>query len=267
MKFLQDITLGQYLPGDSFLHRLDPRTKFISLLLLMTITFLIQAFLALALLGTVFFLALFFSGLPWAYVFRGVRFFLWLFLFTGVLHFFFTPGPSLPFFPIGVINLTWTGLERGIFVAAQLFLAILISSLMTLTTPPLQLAHGLEKLIAPLKRFRVPVEDFSLMTMLAIKFIPILLGETNRIIKAQSARGVDFESGGFFRRAKNIIPILTPLFHSVFKRADDLAIALMARGYVSGAPRTHLHQLKMASRDYFVLAGIVGLGILEMKLS
>jgi len=103
--------------------------------------------------------------------------------------------------------------------------------------------------------------------MLAIKFIPILLGETNRVIKAQSARGVDFESGGFFHRAKNIVPILTPLFHGVFKRADDLAIALMARGYVSGSPRTHLHQLKMAGRDYFVLAGIVGLAILEMKIS
>ena len=267
MRFLQDITLGQYLPGDSFLHRLDPRTKFVSLLLLMIITFLVKAFPALALLGAVFFLALLCSRLPGSYVFRGVRPFLWLFLFTGAPHFFFTPGPSLPFFPMGFLNLTWTGLERGLFVAAQLFLAILISSLMTLTTSPLKLAHGLEKLIAPLKRFRVPVEDFSLMTMLAMRFIPILLGETNRIIKAQSARGVDFESGSFLRRAKNIIPILTPLFHSVFKRADDLAVALMARGYVSGAPRTHLHQLRMGSRDYLVLAGIVGLGILELKIS
>jgi energy-coupling factor transport system permease protein len=266
VKFLQNITLGQYMPGDSFLHRLDPRTKFISLLLLMIVTFLIKAFLALGLLAAIFFLALLSSGLSWAYVFRGVRSFLWLFLFTGAVHLFFTPGPSLPFFPLGFIDITWTGLEKGAFVAAQLFLAIIISSLMTLTTSPLQLAHGLEKLIAPLKRFRVPVEDFSLMTMLAIKFIPILLGETNRIIKAQSARGVDFESGGFFRRAKNLVPILTPLFHSVFKRADDLAIALMARGYVSGARRTHLHELKMGCRDYLVLAGIVSFAILEMKI-
>jgi energy-coupling factor transport system permease protein len=267
MKFLLNITLGQYMPGDSFLHRLDPRTKFISLLLLMIVTFLIKAFLALTLVAAIFFLALFFSGLSWAYVFRGVRSFLWLFLFTGAVHLFFTPGPSLPLFPLGFINITWTGLERGAFVAAQLFLAIIISSLMTLTTSPLQLAHGLEKLIVPLKRFRVPVEDFSLMTMLAIKFIPILLGETNRIIKAQSARGIDFESGSFFRRAKNMVPILTPLFHSVFKRADDLAVALMARGYVSGARRTHLHPLKMTPRDYFVLAGIVSFTILEMKIN
>ena len=266
MKFLQDITLGQYMPGDSFLHRLDPRTKFISLLLLMIITFLVNAFPALALMGAFFFLALLSSRLPLAYVFRGVRSFLWLFLFTGVLHLFFTPGPSLPLFPVGFLDPTWTGLEKGIFVTAQLFLAVLISSLMTLTTSPLQLAHGLERLMAPLKRFRVPVEDFSLMTMLAIKFIPILLEETNRIIKAQSARGVDFESGSFFRRAKNLIPILTPLFHSVFKRADDLAIALMARGYVSGAPRTHLHQLKMGGRDYIVLAGVLGFVILEMSI-
>jgi energy-coupling factor transport system permease protein len=266
MKFLQDITLGQYMPGDSFLHRLDPRTKFISLLLLMIITFLIKAFLALALLGAIFFLALILSGLPWAYVFRGVRSFLWLFLFTAAVHLFFTPGPSLPFFPLGFLDVTWPGLEKGVFVASQLFLAILISSLLTLTTSPLQLAHGLEKLITPLKRFHVPVEDFSMMTMLAIKFIPILLGETNRIMKAQSARGVDFESGNFFRRAKNIVPILTPLFHSVFKRADDLAIALMARAYLSGTKRTHLHELKMTRRDYFVLAAVVGFVIGEMKI-
>jgi energy-coupling factor transport system permease protein len=266
MKFLQDITLGQYMPGDSFLHRLDPRTKLISLLLLMIITFLIKAFLALALLGAIFFLALILSGLPWAYVFRGVRSFLWLFLFTAVVHFFFTPGPSLPFFPLGFLDVTWPGLERGVFVAFQLFLAILISSLLTLTTSPVQLAHGLEKLITPLKRFHVPVEDFSMMILLAIKFIPILLGETNRIMKAQSARGVDFESGSFFRRAKNMVPLLTPLFHSVFKRADDLAIALMARGYIRGAKRTHLHELKMAPRDYFVLAAVLGFILLEIKI-
>jgi len=266
MKFLQDITLGQYLPGNSFLHRLDPRTKFLSLILLMVVAFTVQDFLSMALLWFLFFVGLAVSGLSWTYVFRGVRSFLWLFLFTACLHFFLTPGPSLPFFPIGFLNLTWTGLAKGGFVAAQLFLAILFSSLMTLTTSPLQLAHGLEKLLAPLKRFRVPVEDFSMMTMLAIKFIPILLGEANRIIKAQSARGVDFESGNFFRRVKNLLSILTPLFHSVFKRADDLAIALLARGYLSGAKRTHLHELKMMGKDYWVLACIAGFTVFELKL-
>lgn len=265
MKFLQDITLGQYLPGNSFLHRLDPRTKFLSLILLMTITFMIRGFQSMALLGGVFFFCLFLSGLSWGYVFRGARAFLWLFLFTACLHFFFTPGPSLPFFPLGFIDLTWTGVAKGSLVAAQLFLAILFSSLMTLTTSPLQLAQGLEKLLVPLKRFRVPVEDFSMMMMMAIKFIPILLGEANRIIKAQSARGVDFESGNFFQRARNLLPILTPLFHSVFKRADDLAIALLARGYGSGIKRTHLHETKMEGKDYGVLAGVVVFLILELK--
>jgi energy-coupling factor transport system permease protein len=230
----------------------------------MIATFMIQSFWSLVWLWGCFFLALSLSSLPWAFVFRGVRSFLWLFLFTAVVHFFFTPGPSLPLFPLGFVNITWPGVAKGFSVAAQLFLAILFSSLITLTTSPLQLAYGLEKLIAPLKRFRVPVEDFSLMTMLAIKFIPLLLEETNRIIKAQSARGVDFESGNFFRRARNLLPILTPLFHSVFKRADDLAVALLARGYVSGAKRTHLHELKMEKRDYWVLAAIVGLVILEI---
>ncbi|MDP3040603.1 MAG: energy-coupling factor transporter transmembrane component T [Deltaproteobacteria bacterium] len=266
MKFLQDITLGQYMPGDSFLHHLDPRTKFISLLLLMIVTFLIKTFIALALLAAFFLLTLLISQLSWGYVFRGVRSFIWLFLFTAAIHLFFTPGPSLPLFPIGFIDITWTGAAKGALVASQLLLAILLSSLMTLTTTPLQLAHGLEKLIYPLKRFRIPVEDFSLMTMLAIKFIPILLGEANRIIKAQSSRGVDFESGNFLRRAKNMIPILTPLFHSIFKRADDLAVAMFARGYISGAKRTHLHELKMRGKDYWVLIGVVGFVILEMKI-
>ena len=267
MKFLQDITLGQYMPGGSLLHRLDPRTKFLSLLLFMIATFMIRSFWALLLLWGCFLLALSVSGLPWAFVFRGVRSFLWLFLFTAAIHFFFTPGPSLPFFPMAFIDMTWPGVAKGFFVAAQLFLAILFSSLVTLTTSPLQLAHGLEKLISPLKRFRVPVEDFSLMTMLAIKFIPLLLEETNRIIKAQSARGVDFESGNFFRRARSLLPVLTPLFHSVFKRADDLAVALLARGYVSGAKRTYLHELQMERKDYWVLGFIIGLTGVLMKMT
>jgi energy-coupling factor transport system permease protein len=267
MKFLQDITLGQYMPGDSFLHGLDPRTKFLSLLLLMIVTFLIKTFTAMFLLSALFLLTLFVSRLSWGYVFRGVRSFIWLFLFTASLHLFFTPGPSLPLFPIGFIDVTWTGAAKGVLVAAQLLLAILLSSLLTLTTSPLQLAYGLEKLIRPLKRFRIPVEDFSVMTMLAIKFIPILLGEANRIIKAQSARGVDFETGNFLRRVKNMVPILTPLFHSIFKRADDLAVAMLARGYSCGADRTHLHELKMKGKDYWVLIGVVGFIILEMKIN
>jgi energy-coupling factor transport system permease protein len=267
MKFLHDITLGQYLPGDSFLHRLDPRTKFIILLLLMILIFLLKIFTSLALVWAFFFMALVLSRLPWGYVFRGVQSFLWLFLFTAIAHFFFTPGPSLPPFPLGWINVTSTGLAKGGFVAAQLFLVILISSLMTLTTSPLQLAYGLEKLIAPLKIFRVPVEDFSMMTVLAIRFIPILVEETHRIIQAQASRGVDFESGNFIQRAKNLVPILTPLFHSVFKRADDLAIAMLARGYVRGARRTHMHELKMSPKDYWVLAAVAGFMIFEIQIS
>jgi energy-coupling factor transport system permease protein len=266
MRFLRDITFGQYMPGDSFLHRLDPRTKFISLLLLMITTFLIKGFPALVSLGVVFFLALVLSGLPWAYVFRGVRSFLWLFLFTAVVHFFFTPGPSLPFFPLGFVDVTWPGLEKGILVASQLLLAILFSSLLTLTTSPMRLVQGLENLITPLKRFHVPVEDFSLMALLAIRFIPLLFSETNRIIKAQCARGIDFESGNFLLRVKNIVPILTPLSHSLFKRADEMAIALMVRGYVRGAKRTHLHELKMTLQDYFVLAAVLGFVVWEMKI-
>ncbi|MBI4495748.1 MAG: energy-coupling factor transporter transmembrane protein EcfT [Deltaproteobacteria bacterium] len=264
MNFLQDITLGQFLPGTSLLHRLDPRTKFIALILLMGMAFLIRSLWALALLAGLSGVVLLLSGLPPGYVLRGMRPFLWIILLTAVIHLATTPGSSLPFFPLGFVDLTVTGAEKGLLSAGQLFLALFLSSLFTLTTSPLQLAHGLEKLISPLRRFRVPVEDFSLMTMLAVKFIPILLGEANRIIKAQSARGVDFESGNFIRRARNLVPILTPLFHSVFNRAEELAMAMLARGYVSGARRTHLHPLRMQARDYFVLAGLAGFAILEM---
>ncbi len=264
MKFLQDITLGQYLPGDSLLHHLDPRTKFISMLLLMTLAFLIQSFRALAALWAFFFVALFLSRIPWRYIFRGTRPFIWLFLLTGVVHLFFTPGPSLPLFPLGFVNITWPGVERGALVSGQLIFVILVSSLMTLTTPPMRLVHGLEKLISPLKRFHVPVEDFSLMTMLAIRFIPILLAETNRIIKAQSARGVDFESGNLLARGKKLIPVLIPLFNGIFKRADDLATAMLARGYRPGAKRTYLHPLKMGRWDYATLTAMGVLVLLEI---
>lgn len=266
MKFLGDITLGQYMPGNSFLHRLDPRAKFICLLFLVGDTFLVKGFLALFLLTAFFFLALFLSRLPWPFFFRGIRSFIWLFLFAGVVHLLLTPGPSLPFFPIGFVNITWTGMSKGAMVTGQLMLTILFSSLLTLTTSPLQMVQGLEKIIFPLKRFRVPVEDFSIMMMLAIKFIPILLGEINRIIKAQSARGVDFESGNIIQRAKNMIPILTPLFNSVLKRADDLALALLARGYVSGKKRTHLHELKMNGQDWAVLTLVVLFSIFVFKI-
>ncbi len=257
MKFLTDLTLGQFLPGDSFLHRLDPRTKFISLLLLMSAIFLINSFLGLLLLVGFFFLTLSLSRLSWRFVFQGVRPFRWLFLIAGVIHLFSTPGPSLPFFPVSFINPTWTGASKGTLVASQLFLTILFSSLMTLTTSPLQMVHGLEKIIAPLKKFRVPVEDLSMMMMLAIKFIPILQQEADRIIKAQSARGVDFTSGGLKERAKNMLPILTPLFNAVLRRADDLALALMARGYGSGQKRTHLHELKMKGKDWGTLSIVI----------
>lgn len=262
MKFLTDITLGQFLPGNSFLHKLDPRTKILSLLLLMGDIFLIKSFWGLFLLGALFFFALFLSQLSWSFVFRGVRSFMGLFLIAGGIHFFFTPGPSLPLFPLGFLNLSWPGISKGIIVSGQLFLTILFSSLMTLTTSPLQMVQGLEKMISPLRRFGVPVEDLSMMMMLAIKFIPILLTETNRLIKAQSARGVDFTSGNIIQRAKNMMPILTPLFNSVLRRADDLAVALMARGYVSGQRRTHLHELNMHIRDWGVLALIIVFSIL-----
>lgn len=257
MKFLQDITLGQYMPVDSFVHRLDPRTKFILLMILMIIVFLIDQPVAFVLMGLLIVLIIRLSNIPIGSVMRGIVPFFWLFLFAAIAHFFFTPGRSIAPFPIGFLNVTEEGLVNGVLVSTRILCIIILSSLLTLTTTPIELTTALKKVLFPLRAFKAPVDDFVMMMMLTIRFVPILLLESQRIINAQKSRGIDFETGGLISRARKLVPILIPLFHLSFKRADELAVAMVCRGYVTGAERTSFKELRFAGRDFLSLA-VVG---------
>lgn len=182
----------------------------------------------------------------------GLSPFLWLFLFTALLHVFMTPGDAISWLP----HATRQGLMGGVKVGFQLVFAIWLSTLMTLTTSPLDMVWALEWYMNPLKYVKVPVDEIALLVMLAIRFIPLLFEETDRIIKAQKARGVDIESGGMIKKVKSLVPILVPLLYSVFRRADDLAVALTLRGYSPGKKRTRMKQMRAVSSDYLALVGV-----------
>ena len=257
MKFLQDITLGQYMPVDSFVHRLDPRTKFMALMILMIIVFFITRPLPFLLMGLFIALIIRLSNIPIGSVMRGIVPFFWLFLFAAVAHLFFTPGRSIPPFPVGFINVTEEGLINGALVSTRILCVIVLSSLLTLTTTPMELTTALKKALAPLRIVKAPIDDFVMMMMLTIRFVPILLLESQRIINAQKSRGIDFETGGIFSRAKKLVPILIPLFHLSFKRADELAVAMVCRGYVTGADRTSFKELRFAGTDFLSMAVVL----------
>jgi len=180
---------------------------------------------------------------------HGIRPFLWLFVFTAILHLFMTPGDALPFLPYA----TWQGMKHGFIVGMQLACAIWLSTLMTLTTSPLDMVWALEWFLRPLKHLKVPVEEIALLVMLAIRFIPLLFEETDRIIKAQKARGIDIESGGIIRRVKALLPILIPLLQGMLRRADDLAIALTLRGYAPGIQRITSKTITIRAYDLIAL--------------
>ncbi len=257
MKFLQDITLGQYMPVDSFVHRLDPRTKFILLMVLMIVVFFIDKPLPFLLMGLFIILIIRLSNIPVSSVFRGVVPFIWLFLFAAVAHLFFTPGRSIPPFPIGFVNITEEGLINGVLISVRILSIIILSSLLTLTTTPLELTTALKRVLSPLKAVKAPVDDFVMMMMLTIRFVPILLLESQRIINAQKSRGIDFETGGLLSRARKLVPILIPLFHLSFKRADELAVAMVCRGYATGAERTSFKELRFTARDFISMAVVL----------
>ena len=258
MRFLQDITLGTYMPVDSFVHRLDPRTKFISLAVLMIAVFFFSTPLTFALMGLFIIFIIRLSKIPFTFVMRGVAPFFWLFLFAAAAHFFFTPGRSIPPFPIGFVDITQEGLINGLVITSRILFIITLSSLLTLTTTPLELTAALKHVLSPLRAFKIPVDDFVMMMMLTIRFVPILLLESQRIINAQKSRGIDFETGGPIARAKKLVPILIPLFHLSFMRADDLAVAMVSRGYATGKERTSFKEMRFTGWD-FVSMAVVGL--------
>ena len=256
---LKDITLGQFFPGNSLVHRLDPRTK-----LLMTVLYIVALFTAAGWIsyGLVFgFLAaaVAISRIRLKALLRGLKPILIIVLLTGILNLFYTDGDHV-IFEIWKIRATWEGLERAAMMVLRIMLLICGTFLLTYTTSPIALTDGLESLLGPLKKIRVPVHELAMMMCIALRFIPTLIEETDKIISAQKARGADFESGSLLRRAKALVPILVPLFIGAFRRADELATAMECRCYRGGEGRTKMKVLKYGTRDWLTL--LVGAGLL-----
>ena len=258
---LRDITLGQYYPADSILHRLDPRVKFVG-----TIVYVISLFLFHNwgyLLGTVFLAVMIkLSKVPFKFITKGLKSIFVLLAITMVFNILFTPGEVLV--SIWKITITREGVAMACRMSVRLIFLMIGSSLMTLTTTPNQLTDALESLLGPLKKIHVPVHEISMMMSIALRFIPILIEETDKIMKAQMARGADFESGNLVQRAKSMIPILVPLFVSAFRRATDLAMAMEARCYRGGSGRTKMKPLHYEARDrvtYLILLVYLGIVI------
>jgi energy-coupling factor transport system permease protein len=244
------MTLGQYLPRDSLVHKVDPRVKLFLMALGIGVTFKLEGPVSLALLVLSCIVFTLLSKISLKSIVAGLAPFLWLFLFTAILHMFMTPGD-----PFLIPYMTKQGFISGGRVALQLMLAIWISTLATLATSPLDTVWALEWYMKPLKFVNMPTDEIALVVMLAIRFIPLLFDETDRIIKAQKARGVDLESAGFVHKVKSLVPVLVPLLHGVFRRADDLAVALTLRGYSPGVVRTRMKEMAMHRGDFVALAG------------
>lgn len=244
---LKDITLGQYVPGSSPVHRLDPRTKLLGATAFVALLFAARG-LAGYLAVTVFaLLVVLLSAIPVSYLLRGLRPLLFLLLLTLVLQVFLTPGT--PIWHWRFLVATREGLAQGIFLGYRLVLLVFVTSLLTLTTSPIALTDGLERLLSPFKRFGVPAHELAMMMTIALRFIPTLLEEADKIMKAQMARGADFESGNPIQRVRGLVPLLVPLFVGAFRRADELAMAMEARCYRGGEGRTRLKQLRFSGLD------------------
>lgn len=245
---LKDITIGQYVPSDSFVHKLDPRIKII-----LSIIYIIDLFLINQYFGYVFVIiftaiTILLSKIQLRYIYKGLKPIFILLIITAIMNIFMTPGQSLVF-KYGIIKVYKEGLNIAGFMVLRLVFLIVGTSLLTLTTSPIELTDGLEKLMSPLKKIGISSHDLAMMMTIALRFIPTLIDETDKIMKAQMARGADFESGNLLQRSKNLIPVLVPLFISSFRRADELAMAMEARCYRGGEGRTRMKILKFHSRD------------------
>lgn len=248
------IALGQYLPRDSALHRLDPRTKILAAVGGAVVLFLVPAFagLALAAAGVVALLVI--GRIPLGYALRGLRPLVILIALTAVLNAFFAPDGGREVLRLGPLIATEGGLRNAAFVGLRLVVVVALASLLTFTTSPVELTDGLERLLRPLRRLGVPAHELAMMMTIALRFIPTLLEETDRIMKAQMARGADFDSGGLTRRLRALVPLLVPLLVSALRRSEDLALAMEARCYRGGAGRTRMHELRWRAADAVALA-------------
>ncbi|WP_418791450.1 energy-coupling factor transporter transmembrane component T family protein [Phosphitispora sp. TUW77] len=247
---MEGIVFGQYVPGSSLLHRLDPRTKIVVSAMLLWSVFIVETPAEFTGFGLLILMLYIIGGVAGSFL-KVMKPGLFLIVITVVLNMFFTPGETL--FSIGPIPVSRTGLENGFILALKIMFLILISSLLTLVTSPVQMTDGMERLMKPLKRVGFPASELAMMINIALRFIPTFWEETDKIIKAQKSRGADFESWHLQKRAKYMTALLVPLFVSSFRKADELAMAMESRGYVVGMERTSLHKLELRPADYFVL--------------
>lgn len=244
---IRDITLGQYYPGKSVIHSLDARTKIIATLMFIVELFVVNNFWGFLIAAVAMFSVIFASKVPVGFIFRGLAPVFFIIIFTFVINLFMCDGKVLVHW--WIFTITYEGLRRAAFMAVRLILLIIGSSLMTLCTKPIELTDGLEKLLKPFSKLGLPSHEIALMMTIALRFIPTLMEETDKIIKAQQARGADFESGNLIQRAKSLIPILIPLFISSFRIAQELALAMEARCYNGGGGRTRMNEIHFRRRD------------------
>lgn len=256
---LNDVTFGQYYPAKSFVHSMDPRAKIVLMIAFIVAIFLAKNFFGLAAVILFLIVAVAFSRVPFGRVLRSVKMILFLIIFTAVLNLFFYSGSSSykPLVDWWIITITYESIINTIFLAFRLFLLVMGTSVLTLTTTPVALTDGIESLLTPLKWIKFPVHELALIMSIALRFIPTLMDETNRIVAAQKARGADFETGGLIKRAKAVVPILIPLLVSAFRRAEDLGDAMDARCYSGAKGRTKYKKLVFTWRD---LLGLLFLG-------
>ena len=245
---LSDITIGQYFPGSSILHRLDPRTKVVLLFFYLVLIFLCKSGISYGVMTALTAALMLLSKVPMRMMLRSLKPLWWIILFTFVVHIFSTPGEELC--KVAFLSVTAEGIVEGFYICLRLVLLICLSSLLTFTTSPLKLTDAMEALLSPGKRVGVPAHELAMMMTIALRFVPTLIQETDRIMKAQQSRGADFMTGSIMKRMQAFVPVLVPLFLSAFRRADDLAMAMEARCYRGGEGRTQMKALKITSIDY-----------------
>ena len=254
---LKDITLGQFFPGKSVVHKLDPRTKLVMLIVYIVALFVAKSWISYGVMLVFLSTCIAISKIPVKNILRGMKPLVMILIFTGVLNIFFTDGETV-LVTFWVITITLEGVVRAIFMMTRILMLISGTFLLTYTTSPIALTDGLESLLGPLKKIKLPVHELSMMMCIALRFIPTLIEETDKIISAQKARGADFENGSLMQRVKALVPILVPLFISAFRRADELATAMECRCYQGGEGRTKMKLLRYKRRDF----GAFGVGVL-----
>lgn len=252
---LKDITVGQYYPVNSFIHKLDAKTKLIGTFIFMISLFIVNKFFVYSLVLLFLLSVIKLSNIPFSFIMKGLKPLKFIIIFTFIINMFFLPGEEI--WSFGFLSITKEGLNQAIFMAIRLVLLIVGTSMLTLTTSPMELTDGIEGLLNPLRKIGFPVHELAMMMTIALRFIPTLLEETDKIMKAQMSRGADFESKNLVNRVKNLVPLLIPLFINAFRRADELSMTMEARCYRGGINRTKMKQSIITKNDYISLSILV----------